>query len=107
MENRLRAILLRGIEDFIFDLPLDDQDKIFGAIEALRDRKFDSVYIKQLKGSIKELRIRKYRLLFFIHEEVIYFERIFIKKTNKTPRNEIGMAEKYYKLIMNKKYENN
>lgn len=102
MENKLRAILLRGIEDFIFDLSPNDQNKIFGAIEILRNRKFDSVYIKQIRGNIKELRVRKYRLLFFIYKEIIYFGRIFIKKTNKTPKNEIDTTEKYYKLIINK-----
>lgn len=50
---------------------------------------------------MKELRVKKYRLIFFIHEEIVYFVRIFIKKTDKTPRNEIEMAEKYYKLINN------
>jgi len=103
MENKFRIILLRGIEDFIFDLLPDDQDKISGAIEALSNKKFDSVYIKQLRGDIKELKVKKYRLIFFIHEEIVYFLSIFIKKTNKTPQNEIDMAEKNYKLITNQK----
>ncbi|MEK7117037.1 MAG: type II toxin-antitoxin system RelE/ParE family toxin [Patescibacteria group bacterium] len=83
------------------NLPPDDQDKISGTIEALKNKRFDSIYIKQLKGGIKELRIKKFRLIFFIHEEIVYFVRIFIKKTNKTPRNEIDIAEKHYKLITN------
>ena len=107
MENKLSTILLKGIEDFIFDLPFSDQDKISGAIEALRNKKFDSVFIKQLKGDIKELKVKKYRLIFFIHEDIVYFLRIFIKKTSKTPKNEIDIAEKNYKLIINQKYENN
>ena len=101
MENTFRIILLKDIEVFISDLSFDDQNKISGAIEALRNKKFDSVYIKQLKGDVKELKVKKYRLLFFIHKETIYFVRIFIKKTNKTPKNEIDMAEKHYKLITN------
>lgn len=99
MENEFRIILLKDIETFIFNLPTEDQSKISGNIEAIRNKKFDSVYIKQLKGNIKELRVKNYRLIFFIHKNTIYFVRIFIKKTNKTPKNEIGMAEKYYKLI--------
>ncbi len=87
MENKLRTILLRSIENFLLKLSPNDQDKISGAIEALRNKKFDSVYIKQLKGDIKELKIRKYRLIFFIHKETIYFVSIFIKKTNKTPKS--------------------
>lgn len=101
MENKFRIILLKDIEIFISNLPPDDQSKISGAIEALKNKKFDSIYIKQLRGDMKELRVKKYRLIFFIHEEIVYFVRIFIKKTDKTPRNEIEMAEKYYKLINN------
>lgn len=101
MSKEFRIILLKDIETFISNLPSDDQDKISGTIEALKNKRFDSIYIKQLKGDIKELRIKKFRLIFFIHEEIVYFVRIFIKKTNKTPKNEIDMAEKHYKLITN------
>lgn len=99
METELRVILLRGVETFISELSVDDQDKISGAIETLGNKKFDSVYIKQLRGDIKELKVKKYRLIFFIYKEDIYFISIFIKKTNKTPKNEIDTAEKNYKLI--------
>ncbi|MEK7128706.1 MAG: type II toxin-antitoxin system RelE/ParE family toxin [Patescibacteria group bacterium] len=101
MENEFRIILLRDIETFISYLSPEDQDKISGAIRALRNKKFDSIYIKQLRGDIKELRVKKIRLIFFIHKETVYFVRILIKKTNKTPKNEIDMAEKNYKLITN------
>lgn len=100
MSNELRVILLKNIETFISDLSFDDQDKISGTIEALRNKKFDSVYVKQLRGDIKELKVKKYRLIFFVHKETIYFVRIFIKKTNKTPKKEIDIAEKNYKLII-------
>ena len=101
MENEFRIILLRDIETFMSYLSPEDQDKISGAIRALRNKKFDSIYIKQLRGDIKELRVKKIRLIFFIHKETVYFVRILIKKTNKTPKNEIDMAEKNYKLITN------
>lgn len=101
MESEFRIILLKDIETFISGLSHDDQDKISGAVEMLRNKRFDSVYIKQLRGDIKELKVRKYRLIFFIHKDTVYFLRIFIKKTNKTPKNEIDMAEKHYKLITN------
>ncbi|MES3032043.1 MAG: type II toxin-antitoxin system RelE/ParE family toxin [Patescibacteria group bacterium] len=99
MESKFRVILLRDIEAFISSLSSDDQDKISGAVEMLRNKRFDSVYIKQLRGDIKELKVKKFRLIFFIHKGTVYFLRIFIKKTNKTPKNEIDIAEKNYKLI--------
>ena len=101
MESKFKIILLKGIEAFISDLSFSDQDKISGAIESLASKRFDSVYIKQLRGDIKELKVKKYRLIFFIHQETVYFLKIFVKKTNKTPKNEIDIAEKHYKLITN------
>ena len=62
MENKLRIILLKGIEGFIFNLSFDDQNKISGAIEALSNKKFDSIYIKQLRRNIKELKVKKYSM---------------------------------------------
>ncbi len=103
MENRLRVILVKNVETFILDLSLNDQSKISGAVEALRNKKFYSIYIKQLRGDIKELKVKKYRLIFFIHKETAYFMRILLKKSNKIPKNEIDMVEKYYKLIINQK----
>jgi len=100
MGNKFRIVLLQHIEIFISNLSPDDQGKISGAVEALKNKKFTSIFIKQLRGDIKELKVKKYRLIFFIHQETVYFIRIFIKKTNKTPKNEIDIAEKHYKLII-------
>ncbi len=99
--DTLKIILLDDTEDFILSLPSKDQYKISGALEALKNRKFENVYIKQLRGNIKELKVRKYRLIFFIHENRIYFPRVFRKKSNKTPKQEIDLAEKFYKLLTN------
>lgn len=99
--DTLRIILLDDIEDFILSLPIKDQYKISSALDALRNRKFDTVYIKQLRGNLKELKVRKYRLIFFIHKNEIYFLRVFIKKSDKTPKREIDLAEKFYKQLNN------
>lgn len=101
MEKELKIILLNDVEDFILKLLIKDQQKISGAIENLRGGKFELLYLKQLKGDIKELRVKKYRLIFFIYKNTVYFTRVFLKKTNKTPKNEIDFAEKCYKLIIN------
>ena len=96
--NIFRIILLTEVENFIFQLSDKDQLKISGAIDALRNRKFEHVSIKQLRGEIKELRVKRYRLLFFIHESSIYIVRIFIKKSAKAPVREIDFVEKFYKI---------
>lgn len=90
------------VKDFINNLPNVLRQKFAIATTALSEGVFDSVYIKQLKGEIKEVRIQKYRLAFFTYRDSIFFVRVFEKKTNKTPRKEIQLAEKYYELITNK-----
>ena len=100
--NLLNAIFLGDVMNFINNLPLTDQSKVIGAATALGKGEFQSVYVKQLRGDIKELRVKRYRLIFFIHGHNICFTRIFIKKTNKTPRKEIELALKSYKLFVNK-----
>ncbi len=88
---------------FLESLSAKDVDKIMAAINAVRGKRFDSVFVKQIAGEIKELKVRKYRILFFILDNTVYFIRIFIKKTNKTPRQQIEYALKYYKLFTNLK----
>jgi len=86
--------------EFLGTLPIKEKNKIFGAINILGNKKFDEVYVKQLVGNIKELKVKKYRLLFFTHKNETNFIRIFIKKTNKAPKREIELALKFYKSFI-------
>ena len=101
MSYPLDTTFITKVNDFINSLPPDDQKKFALAITSLSEGDFQAVYIKQIKGEIKELRIKKYRLMFFIHKNTIYFANVFLKKSNKTPTKETEFAEKYYKLITN------
>lgn len=84
----------------IFDsLPDVDNLKVNAAIIRIRERNFKAVEIKTLKSPIRELKIGKYRFIFFIQREEVYFVHAFIKKTAKTPKKEIEYARKIYKNI--------
>lgn len=102
MSYPLAMIFRDEVNDFIADLPTEIRQKLAVATIALSEGIFEQVFIKQLRGPIKEAKVQRYRLVFFTHQDSIYFIRIFIKKTNKTPIKEIEFAEKYYKLITNK-----
>src|SRR2546430_2135367 len=91
--------IFQSVLDFIKNLPQDDQGKIRIAFDALECNRLDSVYIKSVRTPIRELIIKKYRILFFIERERIYFLHIFIKKTTKTPKREIEKALQIYKLM--------
>ena len=95
-----KASYLEDIKKFIEFLPDDDQGKIKSSIITMESGDFVSVHIKTLRTPIKELIVKKYRLIFFTRHTIIYFIGAFIKKTAKTPKNEIINAEKRYKTII-------
>ncbi|MCF7833979.1 MAG: type II toxin-antitoxin system RelE/ParE family toxin [Candidatus Pacebacteria bacterium] len=84
---------------FIKQLPETDQAKIHASISFLEEGDFRVVYTKKLKGEIKELIVKRYRLVFFVKDKNIYFIYIFIKKTSKTPKSYLFQMEKVYKYI--------
>ena len=100
--NKLQAIPLGTADELYEALPDDEVIDISGAIEFLKAGEFASIETKTLTGPINELKVRQYRFLFCIENSTIYFLRGFIKKTMKTPRNEIKVAEKIHTMIMNK-----
>ena len=82
-------------------LDFKHRSKILGAINFIQNGEFESVEVKTLKGPIKEFKVDRYRFLFCIEGSAIYILRGFIKKSDKTPRNEIEMAEKMHIMIIN------
>lgn len=101
MEKIFKIVLFKEVENFVLDLNTQDQEKISGAINALRSKQFENIYIKKLRSEIGELRVKRFRLIFFIHQDIVYISKIFVKKSNKTPKREIDLAEKYYEFIVN------
>lgn len=87
-----------GALDFIEQIPETDRAKVLASIKMM-ETNFDSVYTKLLKSPIRELIVKKYRILFFIKKDVIYFVSGFAKKSQKTPIQEIQKAENVYKMM--------
>lgn len=100
MDNKYFALFLDNVKNFIGTLSNENQGKINATVTAMEAGNFESIYIKTLKTPIKELVVKNYRLIFFIHRTTIYFIGAFIKKSAKTPRKEIENAEKMYKIII-------
>ena len=100
-EQRLyEAKFLNKVSLFIRKLPERDRAKIAAQIEMMQIGVFSPLHIKTLRGSIKELIVKRYRIIFFIKKKFIYFIGMFIKKTQKTPKQEIDTAEELYKSII-------
>jgi phage-related protein len=86
---------------FIDALSESEQSKIAKSVAALRTRDFGSIRIKVIQGPIKELIVRKSRILFCIENDTLYLLNAFDKKSAKTPRNETETAENIYRLLIN------
>jgi phage-related protein len=92
--------ILDRVVAFIESLDYSNQAKIMAAIRVMKSGDFETVYTKQLAGPIRELKVKQYRLLYFIHKHTMYFVGGFTKKSTKTPKQEIENAQQLYKLII-------
>ncbi|MDO8564436.1 MAG: type II toxin-antitoxin system RelE/ParE family toxin [bacterium] len=101
MENKYQLVLYDPVIEFLRELPPKDRSKIDATVQVMLGGDLHSPRIKTLRGQIKELIVKEYRVTFFIHGQIIYFIRAFRKKSAKTPRREIEYAEQIYKLITN------
>jgi len=100
MSYPLKVIVLTEVEIFRKNLSEKDKSKINASIMAIRFGEYESIHVKQLKGVLRELIIKRFRFIFFINKDTVYFIGAFIKKTSKTPKIEIENAEKIYKIII-------
>jgi len=95
-----QAKFLERAERFIRGLDENDRAKIAAAIKTMELGGFQSVEIKSLRGPIRELIVRSYRITFFITKDhIIYFVSGFKKKTRKTPKHEIDYAQNVFKIL--------
>lgn len=88
------------VEDFINELDVKKRAKMYGLLTILQDKgnMLREPYSKHLDDGIFELRCRQGSdiirvLYFFYYEENIILTNGFIKKTQKTPPDEIQLAK--------------
>ena len=77
----------------------NDSIKVFKVLELLKTYGHSvlETHIKHIDGKIWEIKIDRYRVLYFLYENQHYILiRAFMKKTKKTPKREIELAEKRY-----------
>ena len=91
------------VEDFIFSTEEFTQAKILRSLDLIRKygRAAGMPRVRKLAKDLLELRIRgkqQVRLIFKQKGNEIYFLHGFVKKTNKTPTNEIKLAKKRFML---------
>jgi phage-related protein len=96
------------VREYIDDLPERERAKVLKYIEFLREHKgyLDEPYSKHIVGKIRELRVdlarNRYRIFYFLFiKKNIIMLHAFLKKTTKTPKEEIKKAEENYKQVIN------
>ncbi|KKQ96347.1 MAG: hypothetical protein UT42_C0035G0006 [Candidatus Falkowbacteria bacterium GW2011_GWA2_39_24] len=94
--------------EYIDNLNRKERAKILKYIEFLREHEgyLDEPYSKHIKGKIRELRVdfskNRFRIFYFIFiEKTIILLHAFLKKTEKTPIQDIKRAEANYCDVLN------
>lgn len=89
------------VSDFLSKIPEDGSAKILAHLKSLQENRTEGLTIKPLKGKIKEILVRQYRVIFFSIGTTGYVVDAFKKQSRKTPKRIIERAEKIYKDIVN------
>jgi len=98
--EKYTVLFLDSVKKKMNSIPETDRAKIVAAVTLMEDGNLHLVETKTLRSPVRELKIKKYRLIFFMHGKILYFIHMFIKQTTKTPQKEIKYMEKIYKQIM-------
>lgn len=100
------------IEDFLNSLDVKSRARTVGLIQILAEKgnQLREPYSKHLDDGIFELRCNSgsdtYRVLYFFYlQGKIVLTNGFMKKTQKTPKNEIQLAKKYRNDYLERKNE--
>lgn len=91
--------LFGDVTDFINNLPDNISAKILAHLKSLEMNLTEALAIKTLKGKIKELIVKQYRIVFFQENGIIYVVDIFKKQSRKTPKGIIERAEEIYRIL--------
>ncbi len=102
----------KPVLEYINHLSAKEETKVFKYINYLKVNKgvLDEPYSKHIKGKIRELRVdfsgNRHRIFYFTFiDKKIIFLHAFLKKTQKTPPEEIQKAENnYYSVINHEKH---
>jgi phage-related protein len=103
----------KPVLEYIRNLTAKEKSKISKYIDYLKANKgvLDEPYSKHIKGKIRELRVdfskNRHRIFYFTFvDKNIIFLHAFLKKTQKTPPEEIQKAKNNYYIIISN-YEKN
>ena len=84
---------------FLNKIPPEDSAKILAHLKSLEENRTEGIIVKPLKGTIKEIVVQQYRIVFFRIAGTGYVVDAFKKQSRKTPKRIIERAERIHKDI--------
>lgn len=92
------VILTKEAKENLYSLEKHQQEKLFSDYSAIQNESINTVIVKPLGKKIFEIKTDNLRSLFVYQKDrVIIIGVIFIKKTQKTPKQYIEKALKIFK----------
>ena len=95
----LHIHVLNDVKEFFEGLSQDAAAKIYAHLQLFQENHTEGLVIKSLKGKIKELIVKQYRIVFFTISNTGYIVDAFRKQSRKTPKRIIERAEEIYRVI--------
>lgn len=92
--------ILNDVSDFLDGTSGEDAAKIAAHLKSLEEDRTEGLRIKTLKGRVKELIVKQYRVICFKVGATWFVVDVFKKQSKKTPRRVIERAEKIYQSIL-------
>jgi phage-related protein len=95
------------VEEFILGLPKADQARFIDVYDGIRQHglNYHEVTFRHLKGKLWEIRFSApgggYRIAYvLIDKDLMFWLHVFKKTTQKTPKNDLWIAEKRMKEVL-------
>lgn len=89
--------VLDTVIEFLESLSADDAAKMAAHLKSLEMDQTEGLTIKPLKGKVKEIVVKQYRIVFFRIGTKGYVVDAFRKQSKKTPKRIIERAERIYR----------
>lgn len=95
-----RIIELPGVGRYLGELSQKDEIKISADIMALAKGLKANISTKQLRGEVRELIVKRHRIVYFTVNMTLYLTGAFLKGSKKTPSRFIDQAMIIYRDIL-------
>lgn len=100
MDNTFKVIKLDAVNREIAELPQEQQDLLKSEYDLIETKGIEYVRVKHLQNKIFEIKSKELRFLFMYQEgRIIVIGVVFVKKSQKTPKDKIKLAKQRLKEV--------